>query len=398
MKVGEAISKIKIPKDLPGWGELTIEERFQREINYKRVKEHIAKYLAEDKDRFFGALIVDIYNDKGVDFEPLSKVLTKQLPGLYNAAADAFGFLNFTGGELLSPLDGQHRLAALQFATTGKDEQSRDIDNFKQVPELADEDITLILVRHEQKKARKIFNKVNRYAKPTTKSDNLITADDDVVAVLTRELVNSVINPRIINWESNTLTVKSHCFTTLSTLYDANEFILSDAHGDIDKSSLPDNPKLQLYRKTINDTWHCLLENIDLFAAQVAIPTEDGDGKRQEIRSDYLLGKLVAQHSLVRAFVSLVDNRKPTSLKSKEASKRFNDLNWKYDCPYWQYVLLNGDKVVSGKTAVAFAGHFIAFMAGEKFTKEELKTLTERYRSMHPKAEQDNVKLPEPLF
>ena len=37
---------------------------------------------------------------------------------------------------------------------------------------------------HEGHLARKIFNKVNRYARPTSKADNLITSDDDILAIL----------------------------------------------------------------------------------------------------------------------------------------------------------------------------------------------------------------------
>ena len=77
------------------------------------------------------------------------------------------GFLTFTGGEIMVPLDGQHRLKAIQFAITGVDEKSRPID-ITPCAELGQEDVTVILVAYEATKARKIFTKVNRYAKTTT--------------------------------------------------------------------------------------------------------------------------------------------------------------------------------------------------------------------------------------
>jgi len=71
MKAGDVQNKLVIPKDMPDWEDMDLEERFQREINYTRVKKHIAPYLANDEDRFFGALIVDVINHENMDFEEM---------------------------------------------------------------------------------------------------------------------------------------------------------------------------------------------------------------------------------------------------------------------------------------------------------------------------------------
>ena len=62
MKIGEFLRTAIVPKEMEGWEELTVEERFQRDINYKRVKDHIAPYLSRDPDRFIGSFIVTIKN------------------------------------------------------------------------------------------------------------------------------------------------------------------------------------------------------------------------------------------------------------------------------------------------------------------------------------------------
>lgn len=127
MKANDVANQLTIPKEMPDWGDLDIEERFQREINYNRVRKQIAPYLANDPDRFFGALIVAVLNPDSMDFEPADNVLAK-VPKLYQSAAKSFGFLTLSGGEFLVPLDGQHRLAAIQFALSGKDERQRNIE------------------------------------------------------------------------------------------------------------------------------------------------------------------------------------------------------------------------------------------------------------------------------
>src|SRR5688500_16490163 len=78
----ELAERLVVPKEMPDWEDLTIEERFQRDVNYKRVRDHIAPYLAHDRDRFFGAFIVNIMNAEGVEFEPIGAVV-KNLPALY---------------------------------------------------------------------------------------------------------------------------------------------------------------------------------------------------------------------------------------------------------------------------------------------------------------------------
>lgn len=116
MKAKELADKVTIPRELAGWEDMSIEERYQRDLNYTRVRNQIAPYLANNDSRFFGAIIVAAMNfGDVVSFEPLPDV-TKNLLELYKTAATAMGFLTFKGGEVLIPLDGQHRLKAIQFA------------------------------------------------------------------------------------------------------------------------------------------------------------------------------------------------------------------------------------------------------------------------------------------
>ena len=56
------------------------------------------------------------------------------------------------------------------------------------------------------------------------KQRNLITADDDVIAVIARESIAEDIIPiRLINTSSNSLSVRALEFTTLPTIYEATK-------------------------------------------------------------------------------------------------------------------------------------------------------------------------------
>lgn len=399
MKAEELVQKLKIPKELTDWEDMTIEERFQREINYTRVKKHMAPYLVNDDDRFFGALIVDIYNSDGVEFEPLDEVLTK-LPKIYKQAATGFGFLHLTGGEVLVPLDGQHRLAAFRFAISGKDEKGKDIEEIIPNIDIANDDVTVILVKHDERKARKIFNKVNRYAKSTSKADNLITADDDIIAVITREIANQLISERLVNFQSNTLNKRSHQFTTLSTLYDINQKILENRFGKIDITKLPDKAKQLLFRKEIETVWDLLLNEVEIFKLCLSDQSESGDEKRREIREDFLLGKPIAQLSFVSAFLRMREAEKSDGSKfsNKDIVERLNSIDWKIANPVWQRVLMNGERIVAGRQAAMFASRFIAYLAGEPLQEIEKNALEENYRNLFSSDEKDKIKLPPAVF
>ena len=396
MHAKELTERLVIPKDLEGWEDLTLEERFQRDVNYTRVKKHIAPYLANDEDRFFGAFIVAMMNHDGVEFEGIDKI-SREMPRMYANAASAFGFLNLRGDEILVPLDGQHRLAAINFAISAKDEKGKNIAGLDANPEIAKDMCTVMLVRYEDKKARKIFNKVNRYAKPTSKADNLITADDDIVAIITREdIANELIGSRLVRCGSNTLPVRVHEFTTLSTLYEATGLVLEDTFGKIDRTMLPDPNKIKNYRETAIDFWQHVCEGVQLFQAALHDPSDSGDQRRVEIRRDYVLGKPIAQLALVGAILRCREEEPCGSrLSWRETIAKVNEVDWEINNPLWQGVLMRDSKrVVAGKTAARFAARFIAYYLGRPLSSHDVKQLSDDYQSrMGP----DTRQLPPPV-
>ena len=192
MSVGELVRTVRFPRDMPDWDDLSVEDRYQRNINLARIRKEIAPYFASDEHRFSGALVLAVMNHDNMAFEPLPNVGGNRnpVPQLYQSASRDMGFLTFNGNELLVPLDGQHRTKAFQFAIDGSDDNNRPIEGIKSNLELANDQVAVILVRFDTAGSRRIFNKINRYAKPTTKADDLITDDDDAMAVITRELLS----------------------------------------------------------------------------------------------------------------------------------------------------------------------------------------------------------------
>ena len=401
MKAQELVDRVRIPARLKEWGDLSIEERYQRDISYQRVRTQIAPYLASDESRFIGAMIVTAMNFGGAVFEPLSEIAAKGLPGPYRTDAANMGFLTLTGGEMFVPLDGQHRLKAMEFALSGRDEKGHDISGLAPCGDLAMEDVAVILVPFDAEKARKIFTNVNRRARASTTGRNILTDDDDMVAVLTREVANDLIGGRLARFESNTLRPKDPEFTTLAIIYHCNEEIVTRnffPRGRPDRTRRPKPPRQELWRMKVSEVWRAVLDGIEVFADALADRSESGDEKRWEIRSANLLGKPVVQECVIRAFIRLTGP--PTNMVAEDACKKLNRLPWSISeenlQSVWQRVLWSGG--VDGKVVTKnrrLATELIAYLAGERLSEDAIDELREDYRAQFPEDERSGRDLPE---
>lgn len=394
MKAGELIRTLTVPKEMEGWEDLNPEERFQRDIDYKRVAKYIAPYLSDDPDRFLGAFIVAVHQHEEMQFESLIDAGIRFPKALSNSLMNQFGILYLSGGEVLIPLDGQHRLAALKFSIEGKDNTGKELPNVAAKPEVGGDVCTAIMIRHDPPKARKIFNKVNRYAKPTTKGDNLITSDDDYIAVIAREdVVGDFIPSRVVNIKSNTLSKRVGFFTTLATIYEISlsiEIKMTGHKPDVSKP--PKEADINLARTNIKQFWEEFLKVTD-FQDSLINPQEDGDENRAEIREASLACRPIVQRALAEAIILLTSEAQTdgTILGYSDCVDKINSVDWNPEIPTWQGILLNGDKVITGNTAMKFAARIIAYLLGHNIQVEELQKLKEQFA-----ANTDGKELPTP--
>ena len=302
------------------------------------------------------------------------------MPANYRLPASDMGFLTLAGSEILVPIDGQHRAKAFKFAIDGTDDTNRQILGMKSNPDLANDQVSVILVRFETIRARRIFNKINRYAKPTTKGDNLITDDDDAIAVMSRDLLGEggVIPARLVKIGANALNKTAPEFTTLATFYDSN---LAIVHGlGIVGSGTPqqmNEEQRDTVKEDVQAVWQLLLNHIDLWYKAIQDPSQDGDGDRAEIREQMLPGKPIGQLSLVRAYMLM--REKCEGVPERELCERLNRINWDASDPMWHGVLMNPNgRVMSGRNTVKLAADFIAHLGGAQLTSEEKSSLLER--------------------
>ena len=171
----------------------TLDEAIQRVLNETRVKRDIVTYLIRQQDRFFASVVVAAL-EGNPKWYPVS-IEDDERFALFRGDArlnETFGVLSFDGTQNYYALDGQHRLAAIKSLVDPNSDVFGDAP-----PGFQNEEISVLVVvpdeaeSHEQfmERYRRLFGNLNRYARATDQHTNIIMDEDDVFAIITRQLI-----------------------------------------------------------------------------------------------------------------------------------------------------------------------------------------------------------------
>lgn len=198
----------------------------QRVLKKEREKE-IGQYLLENNERFFNSLVVAIYQGEPQwhDIKAIKpdneKSLKLELP---DYVGESMGFLSLTGEEKIFALDGQHRLSGIIYA-------------LKKDSDLGLEQLPVIFVSHSNneeglKRSRRLFTTLNKRAVPVGKDAIIALDEDDVIACVTRYLVEEVSvldNDKVkFTGSNNILYTDLTQITTIANLYDICKILFTE--------------------------------------------------------------------------------------------------------------------------------------------------------------------------
>jgi DNA sulfur modification protein DndB len=392
MPVEELVNSVGLAIELPEWKDMTPDEKMQREPDINRVVNEICPYFIEDEDRFFGSLIVDIYSGfESMKFDPISKYVKGDITFAYDVSMQDAGFLSLPGKERLIALDGQHRLLAMKLCLKGNSAISAVMLGNKKMtpqmlaleahPELADEEVSVIFVEHRDNiKIRKIFNKVNKYARQTGRGQNIITADDDVYATIARRLfsdgavLQGVGKNELVNWKSNTLSQRSKQLTTVSALYTIAETLSKDK-GWSAKAMPSNEDEIEEVFEENTEFWTELLKGMEVYQEYLDLTRKDKP--ISNLRDQNLLMKPVAHMALAH----VAYYAKKHDVAWPDVVVKLNKVNWSMDNSIWFNILVipaKKKKVITGKESIRAAGMVISYMVmGEKMTDAEVNEVRE---------------------
>ena len=377
LKANQLIGLVKPAAELEDWENLSIEEKYQRQPNINRVKKDIAPYLANNKDRFYGSLIVVALNG-GLVFESVGDLGAK-IPNAYQRDAKDMGFLTIEGGTFAA-LDGQHRLIALRHVIQGLEGGEGEYQS-----EVAQDDVSVIFIEEETKvKTRNIFTVVNRYAKSTTAGENYLIDSTDGYAIIARKVLTEGLLPEDkVNIRGSALPERAPQFTTLAAIYEMNKRLVE---GKTDKAFehkqiKPDDIDVDEAWLSVQEYWHAMVDKLDGFKKAV-------EGKPQDLRCPgepySLLMKPIAQMALVDA---LVNATKEDKMTFDQAITKANKIDWNIEAKIWKNVLVKGDqKIDQGKSARNRAAALMTyFIAGNKLTEDEHYRYLREYQNSFSK-------------
>lgn len=364
MKVSDLVRTVRPPNDLEEWAGFSIEERLQRDPDLKRIKNELAPYIANSPDRFFGSIIVLVYRGE-LTFEALS-AFAKGIPAGYKSGIDSMGFVTIDGVTLVV-LDGQHRWRALHQIAQGEVQG----DAASTVP---NDDVCVILIQHETPvKTRRIFNVVNRYAKQTSRGDNIITSEDDGYAIVARALMHDdeVFGRRpvgaekkdFVEWRSNTLAKRSLAFTTISAVYESVKLVLAhDGVEPLDEQRRPDKKDLERYGEIVQSFWETIMSKVEPYQRAAADMTKMPD-LRKDDQPTSLLFKPAGQIALVDGMIRAA---KEAGLSVEDAAERLNQIpDWSMTNPLWQNIIIkSGGTIDAGADARRRTAALIAYLVG----------------------------------
>lgn len=190
----------------------SLKDQLQRTLtnNVQKIKD----YILNHDDHFFSSLVLATYNGN-----PLWKTVRMDID---DESYNDIGLLILSGEETIFPVDGQHRVEGIKLL-------------LKDSPQYSSETIPVMIIGHTndiegKTRTRRIFSTLNRYAKPVGKGDIIALDEDDIVAIVTRDLLEEYPlfkNKKILVSQTKAIPkTDKESFTTLMTLYDCNVEIL----------------------------------------------------------------------------------------------------------------------------------------------------------------------------
>ncbi len=378
IKARELTSSVRPARETERWASMSIDEKMQREPNLVRVKKEIAPYLASHPDRFFGSLIVLVPREC-IAFEPIGDI--GRLPAAYAAPLANVGFVTLGPGERIA-LDGQHRLIAMREVLTSR-------ENYGPLQHaVGDDDVSVIIIEFEDdRKTRTIFNKVNRHAKPTSSSDNIITSETDGFAIVARMLLDGGLegplsakrrggnDEEIVEWTRSSLTKRSTKLTTLSAVYETVVDILTTEgyrnFSEAEDPVAPPEAQLNEAFESAASWWNEILQ-LPVFQQALADPDSIPDVRFSTSDERALLLRPVGQIALVKGLTQAY-RRNRGDIPVSELVRRAGLINWSpLSTNYWRDVIVKPDGgMIARKEAYALAANLIEYLISSRTVSDE---------------------------
>jgi DNA sulfur modification protein DndB len=349
----------------------TLNELIQRQLTRRSAQ--IREYLLTRPQRLFNAMVIGVYEGEPEWYELDVRRNPRLDPETVSAdVKNALGLLMLRGDEQLFAIDGQHRLIGIREAVAAK-------------PSLGDEEVGALFVAHRQdatgrERTRRLFTTLNRYAKPVSKSEIIALDEDDVVAVITRRLIDD--HPLFLNKVSlkkgkNISPSDLASVTTVVALYDGlNDYLREGTprKWNAFRAHRPADDIVERFFKSGRYVVDRLVRKFQpLREVQASEPTDRVAAKYRHPRGGHLLFRPVGFGLVMRTIRALTDAGKSPAAAVSAVARVPMELGARP----WIGLLWNpqGRRMITSKDNQIAAERVLHYGAGVPFTRADKKNL-----------------------
>ena len=365
MKMREIAQEVKFAHDI--YEDRTLSDAVQRVLNERRVKKEIVGYLAQRQDRFFSSIVVAAMEGEPT-WHPV-EMDERVVPSIFMTSGslrDSFGVLSFGDEPKYYALDGQHRVAAIKLLVDGT-------ADLEAPPGFNNDLLSVIVVLREEhevpegewmRRYRRLFSSLNRYAKKTDRDTDIIMDEDDLFAILTRQLITDhpffqapgrERESHKVQTDKKNLKANAPQFTTLQTLYEMNRRLLStrerESRGwfpngeEVDIQIRPDEEYIEKCYEEVSAYWDAMLEALPVLREtpiemRQHNPTEPPNGEHRDLLLFYPIGQELFA-GLVRGVLDETFPEGHGSIEEMAAALgHLDQVPWELHEAPWRYLLL----------------------------------------------------------
>ncbi len=363
-----------------------LSDMLQRSIteNYKS----ITTYIQTHEERFFNALILAVY-----DGNPQWHEVRLE----YDSGEEFInlGILELSNNEKIFPIDGQHRVEGIKKAVS----ESPGIYDNERIP--------VIFIGHStdeigMRRARQLFSTLNRYAKPVSMRDIIALDEDDMIAIVSRELIEEhplFKTGRILDTKTKAIPdTNKMALTTIITFYECNRellvYFLKHKYGK-KKPSVKNYVRIRPNENEINEFkklcflfWNSLISKIQ----SIKDIMENSEKTVDEYRGSHggnILFRPVALVPFVKAILKICE-LKELDFETVVATISPNIFDVAH--PAWRWIIWNPDKksMIMGSKEI-IENLIIYYTDKSLLSDKEIRNLVDELRSKNQLVNEEDV-------
>lgn len=325
----------------------------------------IATYLRRQPQRFMNGLVIAVDGGEPRFHELVVRQTLETTPEtLPDTIEMNMGVMELRGDERLMAVDGQHRVRGVQLA-------------LQEGATVGTEQVTAIFIRHDEdqrgiQRTRRLFTTLNRYAKPVSVRDKIAQDEDDVIAIVVRDLIDGdrLLRSRVSQAPGTSLPrTDRRNVTTLPALYAAADTLLRDRPNrqwNEYKRFRPVEAEIRKRSETLRSYWRALTASVP---ALDALRRDEDATIPADLRGPtggHLLLRPVGLMVVAAAARALTDDRLPL----RTAVSRLSDQPFDLAAAPWPMLLWNPGlgRMVTDKENQKLAAEWLALASGGRET------------------------------